>query len=398
MIKKSSTSVAIGVAFVWFTTQFGGGFASGVQLFQYFVNFGIIALFTPVIAQAIIAFFQWYALKYAKENNTYDYRSFTDSFYGKYRNVFSNLYEILYIMLICLAPSVAFATGGSTLAALTGIPYILCTVVIGVFIFVLAVKGTDIVRKAASTISVLIIAGLFVVFVPNIIVQWSTIIESINMLKEGMLPVGVKTAGGIMPGLWRGFVYAAFQLASIGLFVQHAESFENKNDATKSMIYGFIVNAGIIFIATLGMMTIAFHPELPNVKVPTLLLVQNGVGAAWMMPVVSMLIILGAVSTGVNMIAAVVKRIVHGMENKESESTAKEKRTVRTYLVSLGFVLLTFAIAQFGLIPLVAVGYGYLGYTTIVVVMIPFIIHMLVNKGKNNTKEELNKKAENGTV
>ena len=101
-------------------------------------------------------------------------------------------------------------------------------------------------------------------------------------------------------------------------------------------------------------------------------------------------------ATGIG--AAVVKRIVHGMENKESESTAKEKRTVRTYLVSLGFGLLTFAIAQCGLIPLVAVGYGYLGYTTIVVVMIPFIIHMLVNKGKNNTKEELNKKAENGTV
>ena len=29
MISKDKMSVTVGVAFVWFTTQFGGGFASG---------------------------------------------------------------------------------------------------------------------------------------------------------------------------------------------------------------------------------------------------------------------------------------------------------------------------------------------------------------------------------
>lgn len=31
LIDKSKMPVAVGVAFVWFTTQFGGGFASGAQ-------------------------------------------------------------------------------------------------------------------------------------------------------------------------------------------------------------------------------------------------------------------------------------------------------------------------------------------------------------------------------
>jgi uncharacterized membrane protein YkvI len=393
MFKKSTSSVAIGVAFVWFTTQFGGGFASGVQLFQYFLNFGIAALLTPILAQAMIAFFQWYALKYAKENETYDYRSFTNSFYGKYRGVFSNLYEFLYIMLICLAPSVAFATGGSTLAALTGIPYLMCTVIIGIFIFILAVKGTDIVRKAASTISVLIIVGLFIVFVPNILSQWDTVIASIDLLKEGVLPAGSAQTGSLASALWKAFVYGAFQLAAIGLFVQYSESFKDVKEAKTSMIYGFIVNAVIIFIATLGMLIIAYHPDLVNTKVPTLLLVQNGVGASWMMPLVSMLIILGSVSTGVNMIAGVVKRIVNGIEKKDSEVVAAEKRNTRTYLVSFGFVLLTFSIAQFGLIPLIGKGYSYLGYTTIVIVIIPFIVHMIVNKGKNNNSASKQEKS-----
>ena len=49
MISKDKMSVTVGVAFVWFTTQFGGGFASGNQLRQYFVQFGIWAFVTCII-------------------------------------------------------------------------------------------------------------------------------------------------------------------------------------------------------------------------------------------------------------------------------------------------------------------------------------------------------------
>ena len=81
MVNKDKMPVVIGVAFVWFTTQFGGGFASGNQLRQYFVQFGVWAFATCIIAQFIGAFYQWYALKYAKKHEVYDYKSFNDSFY-----------------------------------------------------------------------------------------------------------------------------------------------------------------------------------------------------------------------------------------------------------------------------------------------------------------------------
>lgn len=46
MNKKTPTgigrsSVIFGVAFVWFTTHFGGGFASGAQIYSYYVRYGI---------------------------------------------------------------------------------------------------------------------------------------------------------------------------------------------------------------------------------------------------------------------------------------------------------------------------------------------------------------------
>ena len=40
MRDKKSSAVILGVSFVWFTTHFGGGFASGAQIYSYFVRYG----------------------------------------------------------------------------------------------------------------------------------------------------------------------------------------------------------------------------------------------------------------------------------------------------------------------------------------------------------------------
>lgn len=370
MIDKNKMPVAMGVAFVWFTTQFGGGFASGAQLIQYFVAFGIWGLVTPVLAQAIGAVFQWYALRYAKKHNKYDYKSFNDSFYGKFAPIFSNLYEIVYIMLLCLAPAVAFATGGATMQELTGLPYMVCTVIIGAFIFLITMYGTDLVRKAASTLSVIIIVGLLVVYIPNIIAQWGNITSNISAMASEAAPVG--------PAMWSCFIYSAFQLASIGLLVQHAESFKSEKEAGTSMIYGFIVNAGIIFLSTLGMVAIVDNPVLATTNIPILILIRDGVGSSFMTPIISILIILGSISTAVNMIAGVVQRVTNSFEKPEVREKANGKPTKMTICTALGFTILAFGIAQFGLLPLVKKGYGYLGYVTIAVVIIPFIIRMVM--------------------
>ena len=144
MISKDKMSVTVGVAFVWFTTQFGGGFASGNQLRQYFVQFGVWAFATCILAQFIGAFYQWYGLRYAKKHNVYDYRSFNNSFYGKYSPIFSNLYELVYIVTICVAPAAAFATGVSTMESAFGINHWVGTAFVGVFIFIVAVYGTNV--------------------------------------------------------------------------------------------------------------------------------------------------------------------------------------------------------------------------------------------------------------
>ena len=314
MKKNKTGAVILGVAFVWFTTHFGGGFASGAQIYSYFVRYGIWSLIMPVLAMLYNTVFFAYSLRFARKHEVYDYRSYNNAFYGRFAPIFSNLFEILYICVMCVAPAVAFATGGATLSTLTGLPYLFCTFLIGVFIFVVAIFGTDLVRKVASVLSICIIAGLLIVYIPNIISGLSGISEAAESMTQAELPLG--------SALYSAFLYGTFQLSNIAVFVQHAKSFDRPGDAVKSMGVGFVVNALMMVMVVLGLMTIYTDPEAAGQSVPTLFMVQNGVGASFMTPLISILIILGAVSTAVNMVAAMVKRICGERKNTSGKSTS----------------------------------------------------------------------------
>lgn len=364
----------LGVAFVWFTTHFGGGFASGAQIYSYYVRYGVWSLFMPFLAMAYNGVFFAYCLYFARKHQVYDYRSYNDAFYRKYAPVFSNLFEVLYLCVMCVAPAVAFATGGATLSTLTGLPYLLCTLLIGVFIFVVAIFGTDLVRKVALVLSVCIIIGLLAVYVPNIIAGAGKIEETISVMTESPMPFG--------KALYAAFLYGTFQLANVAVFVQHAKSFEKPKDAVKSMAIGGVVNAILMVMVVLGIMTVYRNPEMSQQSVPTLFMVQNGVGKSFLTPLISVLIILGAVSTAVNMVAAMVQRICHGLEKRKVQNKQEEKKTITgtQILVALVCCVIDFGIAQFGLLTLIQKAYSILAYLAIPVILIPYVVHMVMTR------------------
>ena len=378
-MKQTKTgALVLGVAFVWFTTHFGGGFASGAQIYSYFVRYGAWCIVMPVLAMLYNGIFFAYSLRFARKHQVYDYRSYNNAFYGKFAPLFSNLFELLYLCVMCVAPAVAFATGGATLSQLTGLPYLLCTFLIGVFIFVVAIFGTDLVRRVASILSICIIAGLLVVYLPNIVLNAGKISDAVQSMGEQQLPLG--------PALYSAFLYGTFQLSNIAVFVQHAKSFEKPGDAVKSMGVGAVVNALMMVMVVLGLMTIYTNPEAASQSVPTLFMVENGVGASFMTPLISLLIILGAVSTAVNMVAAMVKRVC----GKEEETLAKTspkaavlgrfRITKKEIVAALVCCLVDFGIAQFGLLNLIQKAYSGIAYLAIPVILLPYLVHMVVTR------------------
>ena len=368
--KNKAGSMILGVAFVWFTTHFGGGFASGAQIYSYYVRYGIWSLFLPLFAMAYNGVFFAYCLYFARKHEVYDYRSYNNAFYGRFAPLFSNLFELLYLCVMCVAPAVAFATGGATLSTLTSLPYLLSTFVIGAFIFVVSVFGTDLVRKVASVLSICIIAGLLIVYVPNIIAGAGKIGDTVNAMKTADLPFG--------KALYAAFLYGTFQLANVAVFVQHAKSFEKPQDAGKSMAVGAVLNALLMIMVVLGIMTVYQNPEMSQQSVPTLFMVQQGVGSKFMPPLISVLIILGAVSTAVNMVAAMVKRIHAGLAERSSRTETAGKISRTQILAALVCCIADFLIAQFGLLTLIQKAYSILAYLAIPVILVPYVVHMAV--------------------
>lgn len=88
MKKNKTGAVILGVAFVWFTTHFGGGFASGAQIYSYFVRYGIWCLIMPVLAMLYNTVFFAYSLRFARKHEVYDYRSYNNAFYGRFHRSF----------------------------------------------------------------------------------------------------------------------------------------------------------------------------------------------------------------------------------------------------------------------------------------------------------------------
>ena len=373
---KSKYSIILGVAFVWFTTHFGGGFASGAQIYSYYVRYGVWCLITPAIAMIYNAVFFAYCLYFARKHEVYDYRSYNNALYGRFAPVFSNLFEVLYICVMCVAPAVAFATGGATLSTLTGLPYLVCTLVIGVFIFIVAIFGTDLVRRVASVLSICIIVGLLIVYIPNIIASSHEISQTASTMNSDAFPLG--------KALYSAFLYGTFQLANVAVFVQHARSFDKPKDAVKSMGIGCVINIIMMTVVVLGIMTVASNPDMAKQSVPTLFMVQSGVGSRFVTPLISVLIILGAVSTAVNMVAAMVARICNKKPAKPAISPAagSARITRKEIIAALICCLADFGIAQFGLLTLIQKAYSFLAYLAIPVILIPYVVRMIWERTK----------------
>lgn len=380
MDKKKGMPAFFALAFVWFTTHFGGGFASGAQVIQYFVRFGWFAIFTPILSQAVIGLVLYFAWKFALEHNKFDYREWTDEFYKPVQGIMSNVYEIIYNLVLVTATAVAFATGGATIEGVFGTPYILNTLVIAAFLLILTIFGAELVRKAAAVIALLIISGMVIIYVPNIISFFGQITTNVADLKSGPIPNDYNFFGV----LWQSLLYSGFQISCIGAYIVHSNALKDKGEAKKAAIWGTIINSSILMLTTLGILAF-YNDGILTESVPALFVVRNGVGSSWMVPLISFLIILGTISTGVNLIYGISQRIINFLSRNETKEVANSKKRTRNIMASLVYVIITWSIAQFGLIPLIAKGYGTLGYVSIFVIIIPVLVKGFIGL---NTKSE----------
>lgn len=225
-------------------------------------------------------------------------------------------------------------------------------------------------RKVASVLSICIIAGLLIVYVPNIIAGAGKIGDTVNAMKTADLPFG--------KALYAAFLYGTFQLANVAVFVQHAKSFEKPQDAGKSMAVGAVLNALLMIMVVLGIMTVYQNPEMSQQSVPTLFMVQQGVGSKFMTPLISR----------TDHPRCRIHSRQHGCRHGQTNHAGLAERSSRTetagkisrtqILAALACCIADFLIAQFGLLTLIQKAYSILAYLAIPVILVPYVVHMAV--------------------
>lgn len=359
---KSKGWGAWAVAFVWFTTHFGGGFASGRQLVDFYVQYGWYAVFTPVISVGLIAIVLYYAWSFSVQYGLYDYRSWSVRYFkplGVFEPFFSAAIEVMYLIILLLATGVAFATGGTILAQQTGLPYHAGTIGLALLIFVLTIWGAETVRKAATVMAVLIIGGMLVIYVSNLVVNFPQFLQILRELPSAQ--------GGFGAALWQSIKYAGLQCSLVGAYIAVADGLETQSDVKKATWVGFVVNAGVLALASIG--ALIHYPEIVQEKAPITYITHHGGGGEVGVALVSMIILLAVVSTGVGLIYGGARRISTWWLKKTGTSNSRGIDIISSGI----YVVLSWCVASFGLIPLISKGYTWVGLMSTPLVIVPVV-------------------------
>ena len=387
---KDSAGMVLNIALVWFATHVGGGFASGASHYAYFIDYGIYSLALAPISLAAIAFVYWWGWRHARIHETYDYRTFNDSFYGKYAPVFSNLYEVLIVFVVVIGCGVAFATGSSLLAELFGIPYLAASALIGTTIFAVCIFGTNAVRRASAVLSACMIIALLLIYVPAIATHAGELSATLEAMQASAAPTGFTAALG------GAFMYAVYQASDVAIYVQHVRPLRNWRSVGKALVLSYFLNLAFFMLALFGLLTVAGQPGIESASVP-LLAVIDGLPAAGSLKVAATaLISIACISTAVTFISGMMKRLCVRFEGRAAVEAAEDRN--RPTRMGIAFTaactLICFGIAQFGLLSLVQKGYSLLAYMAIPVVTIPYIINFIWVKTRKPEQPSLDEAEE----
>jgi uncharacterized membrane protein YkvI len=358
-----------GVASVWFGAHVGGGFATGNQTMNFFVKEGWYTLWMPILIIGIIALVYRETMLMARNYNAYDYRTLSKKLYEPYDKVLSIVFEICYIIIVLLATGGSIA-GAAALFSDFGLSYNLGVVITGTILFILTIFGANLIRKASTLMTVIIVICLTLICYIGITANSGNFI---NLTTTGY------TTESIWNALWLGLKYAGFQAIVWSIIISVCQPLKTDKDINNTTIVGFILNSVMIVLSC--MMLFAWLPGTSGETLPILYICKQ-LGQDWLVLVYTIVLLLAFISTGISCVFGAITRF-------ETLIKVPENITVRRGLLSLCCMVLSMAISLFGLTAIVQIGYGYTGILGIFVVIIPVLTvgHM---KNKKFKKEHQN--------
>lgn len=354
--EKVTWGTIFGVASVWFGAHAGGGFASGNQTMNFFVQYGWPAIFTPIIAMVVLAFVYRVIIIMCNQHQVSNYNAWSHKLYEPYDKVLSPLYEICNLGAGILATSASVAGAAAIINEMFHLPYMVCVIVLTAAIVVLSMFGAGLIAKASSVLVVLIVASCVIISVCGLAANGSHIIQDIQ---SNYAPRGI-----VYP-IWKSLTYSSFQIFSLLGTFGVAMQLKTEKNCNKATILGFIINAGTLLLLTL--LCLAYREDVTGNTLPILTICKSlNNGLLTVLYTVSLFC--AFISTAVSVVFGTIARF-----GKYSEKVHMNQKLWNA-IVGVIIVVVSMFAASFGLTAIVAVGYGYLGIIGIFLVALPALI------------------------
>lgn len=342
-------------ALVFQSIIIGGGYGTGRELVEFFLQYGpvggLLGMLGPTLVLTTLCCMVGF--EFARVFRVYDYRTF----YGKLLGPGWVLYEIIFLVFILLIMAVLGSAAGSFLLETFGVPYSMGVVGLLAAVAFLVFKGTDTIEKFLAGWSFVLYA-VYLVFLIWSISRFGDEIRA--ALKLGLAEGGVKDG-------WfgSGVRYAAGCVGLVPAVLFATRHIETRREALWA---GFLTGpitmlpALFFYFAMLGQ-----YPAVVDRPVPANYLLEV-LGSRGFQVFFQVMLFGTLIETGSGLIHAFNERIASGMKSAGRSMPP-------WWRPAIAVVLLIFAggLSRFGIINLIAKGYGTITWAYIFVVMIPIL-------------------------
>ncbi len=328
-----------------------GGYGTGRELVEYFMGYGPLG---GILGMSIVSMLTWsiicgVSFAFAHAFKKYDYKSFMKKLMGPGWVVF----EVAYIVFILIVLAVVSASAGSILHELFGLNKWFGIIGMSVAVFLLVMNGSEMIEKVLSIWS-FVLYGVYILFLVLVISRYSG-------------EIGQNFASVPITGNWAlgGFQYAFYNLAiiiAVLYTIRHCDS--EKEAFASGLIAGVIgILPGIIlFIAMCGFYPVIIDQELP---VDFILAQMN---MPWLRYMFQIVLFGTLIETGSGLIYSITDRIGEGYKGK-----GKQAPGWTTPVTAIILLISPTFISSYGLINLIAKGYGTLAWVFFFVYVIPIM-------------------------
>jgi uncharacterized membrane protein YkvI len=337
--------------FVFQSMIIAGGYGTGRELVEFFLQYGPVGGLLGMVLPAtiLVSVFCAIAFELARITQSYDYRTFLKQLLGR----FWFLYEIAYLTAIILVLAVVGAAAGALLAGTFGLPGNIGTLGLLLIIAFLVFKGTRTIEGFLSVWSFVLYAVYASVFVLSLIHFGPAIGDSLKSTPtiDGWFSSGIR--------------YGALQLALVpAMLFATAHITERREALIAGVLAGPIaILPGVLFFLAM----LAQYPSVVEQEVPANYILGM-LGSPALLVTFQIVLIGTFVETGTGVIHAFNERLATTFKSLGKIMPDYVRPIVATTLLALALIL-----SRFGIIDLIATGYGALSWAFVVVLVVPLL-------------------------